>query len=81
MEKVPYEIEKITNTANQLLSKGSTGSSTGEHIAAVFVINRPDLLPQGYQDMIEAWDRLGGNWQIIVRLIKQEYMHLIVPWH
>jgi hypothetical protein len=27
--------------------------------------------------MVEAWDRLGEEWQAYVRLIKQDYMHLI----
>jgi hypothetical protein len=27
--------------------------------------------------MVEAWDRLGDEWQDYVRLIKRDYMHLI----
>jgi hypothetical protein len=59
-----------------MATHGNTGASTCEQIAAAFILNRQELLPPGYQDMIEAWDRL-DDWQLIVRLIKQEYMHLI----
>jgi hypothetical protein len=27
--------------------------------------------------MVEAWDRLGEEWQDYVRLIKRDYMHRI----
>ena len=30
-----------------------------------------------YEDMVDAWDRLGDEWQDYVRLIKRDYMHLI----
>ena len=63
--------------ANCLASTGSSGASTGERIAAAFVLNRPDYLPSYYDDMVEAWDRLGDEWQACVRLIKRDYMHLI----
>ncbi len=73
-----WEIDKIIEVANQLQRHGSTGASTGECIAAAFVLNRQDCLPAMYSDMIEAWDRLGEDWQIYVRCIKQEYMHRII---
>ncbi len=76
MNNMPWQIEKIIEVANQLQRTGSTGASTGERIAAAFVLNRPDYLPDGYRDMIEAWDRL-DTWQGYVRCIKQGYMHLI----
>jgi len=41
------------------------------------VLNRMEYLPDMYSDTIEAWDRLGEDWQVYVRLIKQDYMHLI----
>ncbi len=41
------------------------------------VINQLEYLPEYYRDAVEAWDRLGTQWQDYVRLIKQEYMHLI----
>ena len=72
-----WEIEKIIEVANQLQRTGSTAASTGERIAAAFVINRQEYLPACYSDMVEAWDRLEGDWQQHVRLIKREYMHLI----
>jgi len=69
-------IEKIIEVANSLQATGRTGASTGERIAAAFVLNRQDYLPNMYSDMIEAWDRL-DDWQGHVRLIKRDYMHLI----
>ncbi len=51
--------------------------STGERIAAAFVLNNPTYLPSYYDDMLEAWDRLDDEWQGYARLIKQQYMHLI----
>ena len=77
MNRLPWQIEKIIEVANCLQATGSTAASTGERIAAAFVLNRQDYLPDYYSDMIEAWDRLGDEWQHYVRLIKQDYMHLI----
>jgi hypothetical protein len=77
MKPLPWQIEKIIEVANCLQATGSTGASTGEHIAAAFVLNRMDYLPASYQDALEAWDRLDDEWQAYVRLIKQNYMHLI----
>ncbi len=77
MQKLRWEIEKIIEVAYQLQRTGRTGASTGERIAAAFVINRSDCLPATYPDMLEAWDRLGEQWQRYVRLIKRDYMHLI----
>lgn len=75
--KLPWEIEKIIEVAHSLKSTGSTGASTGEQIAAAFVLNRPDYLPAMYADVVEAWDRLGDEWQEYVRLIKRNYRYLI----
>jgi hypothetical protein len=76
-QKLPWEIEKIIEVAVSLKTTGGTAASTGERIAAAFVLNRPDYLPSYYNDIIEAWDRLGAEWQDYVRLIKRDYMHLI----
>lgn len=73
---IDWIIEKIIEVANSLQTTGRTGASTGERIAAAFVLNRQDYLPTMYEDMIEAWDRL-DDWQGYVRVIKQDYMHLI----
>lgn len=78
MEHLPWDIEKIIEVANQLQRIGNTPASTGERIAAAFVLNRMDYLPASYRDVVEAWDRLGDVWQLHVRLIKREYMHLII---
>lgn len=72
-----WQIDKIIEVANQLQRTGSTPASTGERIAAAFVLNRQDYLPGYYSDMVEAWDRLDEEWQGYVRLIKQDYMHEI----
>ena len=77
MNNLPWQIEKIIAVANQLKRNGGAAASTGEMIAAAFVINRPEHLPPPYLDMLEAWDRLGEEWRYYVRLIRQEYMHLI----
>lgn len=77
MNRLPWQIEKIIEVANCLQATGSTGASTGERIAAAFVLNRMEYLPAMYSDAVEAWDRLDDEWQAYVRLIKQDYMHRI----
>ena len=72
-----WEIEKIIEVATALNQTGNSACSTGERIAAAFVLNRLEYLPDMYSDAVEAWDRLDTEWQDHVRLIKQEYMHLI----
>ncbi len=72
-----WQIEKIIEVANQLKDIGSTGASTGERIAAAFVLNQMDYLPSGYDNIIEAWDRLDEEWQGYVRLIQRDYRYLI----
>jgi hypothetical protein len=77
MNNLPWPIDKIIEVANCLQATGSTAASTGERIAAAFVLNRQDYLPDYYSDMVEAWDRLGEDWQDCVRLIKRDYRYLI----
>jgi len=72
-----YQLQHIINIANELNQTGTTAASTGERIAAAFVLNRMDYLPDSYSDVIEAWDRLDDQWQAYVRMIKQDYIHLI----
>ncbi len=76
-ELIRWEIKKIINVANELQRCGSTAASMGEVIAAAFVLNKPEYLPEMYSDMIEAWDRLGEEWQQHVITVKENYMHLI----
>ncbi len=76
MNDLPWEIAKIIEVSIVLNVTGGTAASTSERIAAAFVLDRQDYLPEGY-DLVEAWDRLGSQWQQHVRLIKREYMHLI----
>jgi hypothetical protein len=73
-----WEIEKIINVANELASTGKTGASTSEQIAAAFVLDRMEFLPQDYS-VIEAWERL-DHWQYYVKLIKSDYQQELVPW-
>jgi hypothetical protein len=79
-QNLRWEIEKIMDGDNCLASTGSSGASTGERIAAAFVLNRMEFLPASYQDAIEAWDRLDAEWQAYMRLIKRDYQHELVPW-
>lgn len=76
INQLPYPLDKILNTANSLLRTGSTGASTGEQIAAAFVLERIEYLPQGW-GVIEAWERLDPEWQYYVKHLRQEYRHLI----
>ena len=71
-----WQIEKIIETANALIRTGQTGASTGEWIAAAFVLNDQGYLPAGY-NLVEAWDRLDYEWQGYVRLVLRDYRHLI----
>jgi len=64
-----WELQKIINVASDLNLTGSTAASTGERIAAAFVLNRMEYLPDTYSDVVEAWDRL--------RVIKRNGMHYI----
>ena len=78
-QTLPYPVSKIIEVANELACTGRTAASTGEHIAGAFVLNRMDLLPASYTDVVDAWDRL-DEWQRYVHIIKANYTHLIVPW-
>jgi len=77
MNNLRWEIESIIDVANQLQRTGSTTGSAGECIAAAFVLNRLDYLPANYRDAVEAWDRLGEDWQDHVRCIKRHHLHYI----
>ncbi len=76
MENLQWPLTKIINVAHELKNTGRTGASTGEQIAAAFVLNNMDYLPAGYSDVNDAWDRL-DTWQVHVQRIKRDYMHLI----
>lgn len=73
-----WPIDKIINVAYELHHHGATAASTSERIAGAFVINRMDCLPPGYDDVLDAWDRLGPEWQALVRTIKREHLHHII---
>jgi hypothetical protein len=71
-----WQIKQIISVANGLKRTGTTGASTGEQIAAAFVLNRMDYLPANYRNVVEAWERL-DDWQQYVKEIRQNYSHLI----
>ena len=73
-----WEIDKIISVANNLATTGETSASTGEQIAAAFVMNRMEWLPANYKDVVEAWDRLGESWQEYVRIVKRDYRERLV---
>lgn len=75
-KNLPWQIEKIIDTANALQRTGRTGASTGEQIAAAFVLNRMEFLPANYTDVLEAWERL-DDWQRFVKYIKANLMHRV----
>ncbi len=72
-----WELQKIIKVASDLNLTGSTAASTGERIAAAFVLNRMEYLPDTYSDVVEAWDRLDHHWKACVRVIKRNGMHYI----
>ena len=65
----------ILEVAQELLATSNTAASTSEQIAAAFVLNRMEFLPEGYT-VVEAWERL-DNWQRIVQVIQRDYSHLL----
>lgn len=72
-----YEINRIIEVAIELKTTRYSPASTGERIAAAFVLNNMQYLPASYSDVVEAWERLGPQWQHYVKLIKSDYLHLI----
>lgn len=70
-----WQIEKIINVCNELNQTNQTGASTSELIAAAFVLNKMEYLPEGYS-VIEAWERL-DDWQPYVKRIRHQYRYLI----
>ncbi len=63
-------VRKILSVAHELNQTGRTAASTGEQIAAAFVLNNMNYLPQGYT-VIEAWERLEPSWQRLAKGIQQ----------
>ena len=57
MDPLPWPLRKIIDTALELQASGSTLASTGEQIAAAFVLNRQDCLPDTERDLVQAWDK------------------------
>ena len=76
MDNMRWEIRKIINVAHELKRTGKTGASTGEQIAAAFVLDRPEYLPEDYTNIVDAWGKL-DTWQLHVKTITNEYMYLV----
>ena len=74
---MPWQIEKLIEVAKQLKHTGQTQASTGEQIAAAFILNQMNYLPEIEQDIIQAWDQLGSQWQGYVRTVKNHHMDQI----
>ena len=66
--------QKLLSVAHALHTTGRTGASTGEVIAAAFIINNMDYLPEGYT-VLEAWERLEPRWQRITLALHKAYGH------
>lgn len=79
IKTIPEDMRKIIDIANALSSRGRSSGSTGEVIAAAFVLNRMEFLPEGYA-VIDAWERLDKRWQKYVKIIRAEFSELLVPW-
>ena len=76
-----WQYDRIIKVAQELLEHGSSAASTGEVIAAAFVLNRQDLLPASYPVMFEAWERLGPEWQRYVADIRDRHLdQLSLQW-
>ncbi len=74
---LPWQICKIINVCHELHRTGGTGASTGERIAAALVLNRQDYLPEGYNHLVDAWDRLEQSWQRYVIYTHRNLRHLL----
>lgn len=72
MTEITPEMQRIIEVANELQTHGDTSGSTGEHIAAAFVLNDMSKLPGAWTHILNAWDRLGPQWQGYVRTIQAE---------
>lgn len=70
-----WQTQKIISTANSLHREGTSSASTGEVIAAAFVLDDMDYLPADYSP-VEAWARL-GSWQTFVDDIRENHMEWI----
>ncbi len=68
-----YDMQKIINVATELARSGKTAASTSERIAAAFVLDRMEFLPEGYS-VIDAWERL-DCWQHMVKIIRRDHYH------
>lgn len=69
-------IKHLIELTNLMVSQQHISASTGEQIAVAFILNDMRLLPNEHSDVVYAWERL-GYWQSYVKLIKQDYWHMI----
>ena len=70
-------IQRIIDVCCELLADEETAASSGEQIAAAFVLNRMDFLPKDHYNIYEAWEWIGPVWQGYVKEIRKEYMQHI----
>jgi hypothetical protein len=74
--KLNAQMRRVIEVSNELLTHKSTSGSTGEIIAAAFILNDMTYLPASYTNVVDAWQRL-GDWQEYVHIIREAHMHLI----
>ena len=68
-----WPVDRILAVAQSLLDSDghdAAAASTGERVAAAMLIDRPDW--SGYPSAIEAADRLGAEWVMIVAQMRQQ---------
>ena len=75
--QLAWQVEKIIEVAITLGAGLRSGASTGERIATAFVLNRMDLLPDCYNDVMDAWDRLDEEWQGYTREVRNKHQDYI----
>lgn len=76
IDQLPHPLNRILQVARSLLENRAFNASTNEWIAAAFVLERLDYLPQGL-GVMEAWERLDIEWQFYARHLRQEYRQVI----
>lgn len=76
IDQLPHPLNRILQVARSLLENRAFNASTSEWIAAAFVLERLDYLPQGV-GVMEAWEHLDIEWQFYARHLRQEYRQVI----
>ena len=70
------ELEHIVRKARDAKNGGFGVLSTGEKLAVAFVLNRPDWLAEMNYTLVEAIDRIGWEWMLLIpkaaRILEEE---------